>query len=485
MDTIRISQRQFTFLLASLFVTTSLINLPSVLIGLAGGDAVFSVIIPTVYALLIAAFYVWLAKLYPNKNLFEISNLIFGRVFGGVINLMILGHIWFIFIRDIRLFNFFVKVTLLPNTPTEIVLLLFFLVLMYYGESSIEIAARINELIYPILLLSQLLLPFLLLNQFSIYRFEPFFVNSTSMMLADGALSASWYGDIVVLGAFLHTIGNHKHLRSGSRFAIMLSTFTILLFTQLSIQVFGTHLTSHQVYPAFSLALQMYLNDFLDRLEQPFFWIYFPALVVSTVVTFIAMMIGIASFGKSRNYGSFSTSFGILMLITSLLAFQGSVDVNLFANYGMPVYVLATQPLKILITVIGAKIDQRKKRKQGKADNQGQTGQTGQIQQTGQAGNQTGQSGKTDCQNGQSGKPQDSAGKRPPWSERRWSRITHILLALSLVCIVLGYLTGMDHQMIATWLAVSYGICILLAAVTTYMETKRSLKETPTEPIEG
>lgn len=473
MDTIRISQRQFTYLLASMFIITSLINLPSVLVGLAGGDAIFSLIIPTVYALLIAAFYVWLAKLYPNKNLFEISNQIFGRVFGGALNLMILVHIWFIFMRDVRLFNFFIKVTLLPNTPTEIVLLLFFLVLMYYGESSIEIAARVNELIYPILLFSQLLLPLLLMNQFSIYRFEPFFVHSSAMLLADGALSSSWYGDIVVLGAFLHTIGNHKHLRSGARLAIMLGTFTILLFTQLSVQVFGTHLTSHQVYPAYSLTLQMYLNDFLDRLEQPFFWLYFPAVVIGTTITFIAMMIGIASFSQTRKYASFSTSFGILMLITCVLAFQGSVDVNLFANYGLPVYVLITQPLKILITVIGAKFDQRKKRnrqaeetpKQNESQNTGQSGENGQSVQSGQA--------------------QDTAGKKPAWTERKWARLTHILLALSAVSVVCGYLFGLDYQMIASWMAGLYALCITLTTITTYMETRRSLKETPTEPIKG
>lgn len=481
MDTIRISQRQFTYLLASMFIITSLINLPSVLVGLAGGDAIFSLIIPTVYALLIAAFYVWLAKLYPNKNLFEISNQIFGRVFGGALNLMILVHIWFIFMRDVRLFNFFVKVTLLPNTPTEIVLLLFFLVLMYYGESSIEIAARVNELIYPILLFSQLLLPLLLMNQFSIYRFEPFFVHSSAMMLADGALSSSWYGDIVVLGAFLHTIGNHKHLRSGARLAIMLGTFTILLFTQLSIQVFGTHLTSHQVYPAFSLTLQMYLNDFLDRLEQPFFWLYFPAVVIGTTITFIAMMIGIASFSQTRKYASFSTSFGILMLITCVLAFQGSVDVNLFANYGLPVYVLVTQPLKILITVIGVKFDQRKKRKgQGEGVPELKEAQPSPSASTGQNG-QSAESGN----DGQQGQPQNANGKRPPWSERKWAQLTHILLALSAVSVVCGYLFGLDYQMIASWMAGLYALCLTLTTITTYMETRRSLKETPTESIEG
>ncbi|MBC8079936.1 MAG: endospore germination permease [Gorillibacterium sp.] len=464
MSRILISQRQFTFLLASLFVSTSLINLPSFLIRIAGGDAVFSLIIPTIYTIGIVAFYVWLAKLYPDTNLFEISNIVFGRILGGLFNILILVHIWFVFIRDIRLYNFFIKVTLLPNTPTDIVMLLFFIVLMYFGVSSIEVAARINELVYPVLFLSQLLLPIILWNQFSVYRIDPFFIEPITSVIANGLVGASWYGDIVILGAFLHTLKSHKQLQAGSRFAIMLATFTILMVTELSILVFGTHIAAHQIYPSYSLALQMYLSDFLDRLEQPFFWISFPALVISTVITFIAMMLGIASFSKTRKYGGFSRPFGILMLVTTLMAFRGSIDVYLFSNYGLPAYVLTTQPLIILAMIIAASIKQRRKK--------GQTSTT------------HAEPGGEICDSSVPKDDKKQRGKRRKWvwTQNRWMNFTHGLLALAVFSVFVGYLTGMDQQMIATWSAVLYGLCITLAVFTTFMETKQATKESkPTQ----
>ncbi|MCL6459969.1 MAG: GerAB/ArcD/ProY family transporter, partial [Gorillibacterium sp.] len=240
---------------------------------------------------------------------------------------------------------------------------------------------------------------------------------------------------------------------------------TILLFTELCIQVFGTHIAAHQIYPTYSLVLQMYLNDFLDRLEQPFFWIYFPALVISTVITFIAMMIGIASFSKNRKYGAFSRSFGILMLITSLIAFRGSNDVNLFTNYGLPVYVLVTQPLKIFAMAIAVWIKQRKKKKQ--------VSTTG----TKPAAEAHNSSAPTDQMKGK--------GKKPAWTQQRWMHMTHALLGLAVISVIVGYFIGLDHQVIATWFAVLYGLCITLAVFTTYMEARQAIKETPTEPIKG
>ncbi|WP_058301415.1 GerAB/ArcD/ProY family transporter [Gorillibacterium timonense] len=472
-----ISQRQFAFLTISLLITTALINLPHFLIELSGSDAAFSVIIMAVYGLAIAAYLVMLSKRYPQKNLFEIHEIIFGRIGGTVINLFLLLHIWFVFMRDIRLFNFFSKVTLLPRTPTEILLLLFFIVLIYYGSTTIEVSARVNELLFPILLLSQLFLPILLINQFSFYSVDPYFVQPPSHVGLAGIVGCTWFGDMVVMGAFLQMLSSKMQMKAAFRFSVVTASFLICLFLTLSILVFGTNITAQQVYPSFSLAMQIFLTDFFDRLELPFLAIYFPIFFVNTTITFIAMMIGIGTVTKSRDYTLFNRSLGLLLLLSCILGFRGAIDVNVFSNYGFPFYVLIIEPLAICTVLIGYWIKETREKKRSRksevSDNSGLSMHEGVKDRT----KDDSKARSSPEGTGGDSKEKDGTAGRPAWPQKKWTSVTNLFIGLAILFAAIGFLVGLDYQKVATGCAIGYHLCLLICIYTTYREAKRSRSE--------
>ena len=102
-------------------------------------DAWFSYILTVFYIFVIAAFFAYLAKMFPQRHIFEISMLLLGRWGGTAVNLLILFHFWQILMQDMASASKYNSTLLLHNTPLEILVLSLSLLLMYFGKSSVEI----------------------------------------------------------------------------------------------------------------------------------------------------------------------------------------------------------------------------------------------------------------------------------------------------------------------------------------------------------
>jgi spore germination protein KB len=496
-----ISQRQFMLLLVSLLTTTSVINLPHSLIELSKGDTPFAPIFALVFALAFARYLVWLSKKYPQKNLFEIHEILLGRVAGTGLNILLLLHILFVLLRNLRLFNFFAKAVLLPNTPTEILLLLFMLIVIYYASSTIEVAARVNEIAFPLQLICTLAMPILLIGQVSTSNMEPFFTNHLLNIGLAGLTNCTWFGDIVVMGAFIQMLASKVQLKSALRLGIILSSCILCLYLLMMVLVYGPNMTENQVYPSFSLAMQIFITDFFDRMEMFFVIFFFPVYFINTVLVFIALMIGVATIAKSRNYTRFSPSFGLLTVLCSLFAFRGSIDVNIFANYGFPAYVLLVDPLAVCLVIVASLITDRKARKAGKAqaDRQGQSaaienhsdqpaarlpeqGTSGPAEDQTPPGSkerqtQPGRTGQTD-QTGEKSSPTGKSAPAAAWSLKRWSWLTNASIVLAFVFFGVGLATGLDYQPVAMGCAIGYFASLLLCLFFAIREHGRARIDT-------
>ncbi|TJY44004.1 hypothetical protein E5161_00990 [Cohnella pontilimi] len=435
----RISQRQFGWLIVSYLVTSAIINLPQQLSRIAAQDAWLTQWFPLCYGICVCYVFYRLAKLFPGKNFFEISTELAGKWGGGFLKLIFLLHMWFIFARDSMLFMGFIKTNLLLRTPYEITLLLLFIVLVYYGKTSVEVSARVNDIFFVFLALMVFALPLLLSNEMSITQLEPSVVEPAGDIGLAGLMSASYYGDIVAFAAFLPGITNPKSLLAAFRHGLSLTVLLITWLIATGITVLGADIMAKENFPTYAMVQQIHITDFLDRVEIFEFSIYFPSFVINLTITFFAVLIGLTSFTKSNNYQFYSRSAGLFILLTCEFAFSGTPDVAIFANYGFPVYMYAVQPIGLLILLLLA---WRKSKPSDTA-----------------AGQRTEQEKKSER------------------SWRIWMRVTHLWILFGLVCIVAGMCLSKDYQWAARICAGGYAVSLFGTVISTYMEQKRSIEQ--------
>ncbi|GED28935.1 GerAB/ArcD/ProY family transporter [Brevibacillus centrosporus] len=354
-----INHRQTAWLVGNVLLTGMLISFFHSLAGVAKMDAWFSQVVPVGYAILVAFVLAEMTRAYPGKNMFEIVFIIFGKWFGGIVNIVILLYIWLIICLDIKGASKFFHATLLPQTPIEITLIVLVLLIMYYGKTSLEIAARVNEMYFPVFFLLSMCMYVLLGNEYSFERLEPILSTSMNRLLVSNILPVGIYGDIFLFGAFLHASTHPRLFFSAMKHGILIVGFTATMLLLILLGVMGYTIASRLNFPMFILVQQIHVTDFLDRVEIVMFSLWFPAFAIKVVVAYLAFLVGIGSFGGQAHYPIYNFPAGWMIAVTSILLFQRIPDLDMFLSYSLPLVVLILQLPLITIFYIKSRMNRK------------------------------------------------------------------------------------------------------------------------------
>ncbi|QQE76064.1 endospore germination permease [Brevibacillus composti] len=338
-----INHRQIAWITGGILMTSSLVSLPQPLAVIAKNDAWLSQLLPVCYAILVAYVFERLIRAYPRKNLFEIIVETMGRYLGGIINGALLLYLLAVLVRDVKGVGHFLKLSLLRDTPLEIILLVFVLVLLYFGRTSLEIPARVNEMYFPLYFSLSFVMYFILANEYNLQRIEPVLESKLTALLLSNWMASGMYGDIFIWAAFLHTISQSRLYFSSVKHGAIMAGFSIMLIIVIQLGVLGYIITSRLNFPVYVLVQQIHLTDFLERVEVILFSIWFPAFTIKVVITYMAVLIGLGSVVGKENYNELNAPLCWLVLTVSLIAFPHLRDVVSFIGYLLPILVTVLQ----------------------------------------------------------------------------------------------------------------------------------------------
>ncbi|KEO84801.1 GerAB/ArcD/ProY family transporter [Tumebacillus flagellatus] len=442
-----LNQRQMSWMMATVLISGGLVSLPKILLEIGKQDSWFSQALGVGYAIFMAYFYALCAKKFPGKHLFDIVFLLCGRWFGGFLNALHLFYLWMVLIRDTRSFADFMNSTLLLKTPEEITFLLFILVLMYYSKSSVEVIARVNDLMFPLFVVVLFVLPLLLTNEFSFERLEPVLGSGFAQVIESNILPLGWFGDMIVAGAFLHTLSVSRQIRSALTFAVSLSGVGLSLLLFMCICVLGSTVAGRMMYPNFTLVEQIHITDYLDRLELVMFSVWLPSFLLKVSFLYTAFIIGLNSFTKRTKQNLYSRQLGWFLVVTTAMAFHSVVEVFDFGNFGSLFTLGFIQfPFTMFLFVLLL----RSKHDEGER--------------------------KTDEEIRQKERERRDD-PNTKWIDRMtgrtWFVITLSCLGCSFVFIIVGAALGRDNAWIGATCGILYSVSMLMMMVASYLEMRQ------------
>lgn len=439
----QINPRQIAWLTGTIIIGEGIISLPHNLMDIAQADAWFSQLFPTFYAMLCAYLIYVLHRHFPQKHIFEINTEVLGRWGGGCFNALILFYFWAILARDLSGLTNIIESTLLQNTPREITLLLFILLLMYYGKTSVEVPARVNDFFFPMFIILNILLPLMLANEIILYRAEPVLATNLGGILKGSYINTGWFADIFVLAAFMHTVTVFRPFHSAMRHGILVSATVLTALTLLTILVLGVQIAARTLFPNYTLIEMIQISDFLDRLEVFVFSIWVPLFAMKLIVIYLAIIIGLSHFAGGRDYRTFNLSTAWLVLITSFLGFRAMNETLSFGNFSASLIAACVQLPLFALLFLFIRMKKAKKSRSQTATKQDQTSSP-------------------------SGSPEAAKS-----SSQTWFHITNGLIAICLGAILLGLVFGKDVPLIGTTCGGIYFLCLFASALTSYMELKQ------------
>ncbi|GAA3413144.1 endospore germination permease [Paenibacillus hodogayensis] len=272
----------------------------------AGRDAWIAILLSASIGMLVILGYTVLANMMPGLTLVEW----FPKQFGPWLGIPIAWLYPLLFIYDaargISDLEGLVPVTLLPGTPTWVILGCMMLVIVYLLFSGVEVIFRLAGLLLPIILLSFLLELLLLLSSQSII------LSNIFPILGEGwgrVWKSVWpfgilqtFGETIEFAMLWTFLKQDGKLTRINLIAVMVSGITITVFDMFAIMVLGESVFQRNVYPLLVLLKQLSISDFLDNLDALGVMHFMTTTLLKITLHLITAVLAIRKLTRSQGY---------------------------------------------------------------------------------------------------------------------------------------------------------------------------------------
>ncbi|MCL6571496.1 MAG: endospore germination permease [Bacillus sp. (in: Bacteria)] len=349
----QITDKEATYLLILFYVGGSFI------LGVGAGaknDAWISSILGMVLAIPIILVYARICKLYPEKGLYDILELVFGKVIGKI---FIIIYIWYSFHLGalvIRNFGAFINTVAMTETPLFVPLLCLGIVGIVAVSAGIEVMGRISTILLPILLIIIVVVELLAIPQFTINFIKPILGNGLFPVFKGGFSVFSFpFAESVVFIAVLFSLkpkmSPFKVYLKGTAIAGLL----IVVLISRNILILG-ELNSKLYFPSHVAVSRISVGDFLQRIELTVAFNFIcGAFLKSSVCLWVACQ-GVAKLFNINNYRSIVIQMGLLMVYFSYAVYDSTIEMRNWAMQIYPFYAFPFQVIFPLIILITAEI---------------------------------------------------------------------------------------------------------------------------------
>lgn len=335
----KISSSQCLLLFITLVTATAVLFVPAITAQEARQDGWLSALVfSTLFALLVAVICTSLGLRFPGRTVIQYSPEILGRFLGKLAGL---GYIFFfIHINSIivREFGDFLTTVFLPDTPIDI----FVATLLLLGASAVrnglEVIARMNQFVFPLLLFSYMLIIVLVARDMDLHNLLPVLEGGIGPVVKGSFSLSAFRGEVCLILMLLPSLNNSKEATLTTVKAVMWIGILLTVDTVATLAVFGPDITSVQVFPFLNLARYISLGNFVERIESLVILIWVAGVVVKVSLIYYVAALAAAQWFNLREYRPVVLPIGMLIGVLSITGFANSRELVEFIAKIWPPY---------------------------------------------------------------------------------------------------------------------------------------------------
>ncbi|NOU75265.1 GerAB/ArcD/ProY family transporter [Paenibacillus sp. LMG 31458] len=326
-----ISKSSFAILVTFFMIGTSILIAPSGLAHEAKQDAWLACIVGIGINVLNAILYVVLGERFAGQTLVQYCEAVLGKWVGKAVSIAFVLFFYLLTSLMIGDLGYFVTSQIMQETPIEVLQMLFTLVVVMTVRSGFVVYTRAAVIFFPWLIILFLLLILPLLPKFVMGNFFPVMEFGIKPILRGGF---TFYGlqEMIVLLMFYPFVSKMNGRKSGFFAGIGMGGAILLITTVGSIAVLGEVLTSNQLFPAYTLAKNISIGHFLERLEGILISIWVLSIFLKIVLTFHASLLGFVQIMNNKDEKPLVIPLALGMIILSLMCYPNTIFINDFLS---------------------------------------------------------------------------------------------------------------------------------------------------------
>lgn len=364
LDKKKITGTQFMFSVACFIQSSSLLT--SFFTSITKQDSWIAVILGSIASLPILLIYAYMMKIFPNKNLIEINDMVFGPVIGKIFSII---YVWFfmtlsaINTKDLAEF---VQKTILEDTPSIVVVGLLFILCAWAIRNGIEIVTRYSLLFTFIAMVIVILTVFFTVEHMEMDNFLPILQQpKMTYVQATHIITTIPFGEIVV---FL-MIHPNLDIEPKKRMKYLLYGFLIGGLTLLIVVLRDIAVLSKTIeiflLPSFETLRLISVYSTLSRVESLFAVTLIILMFFKISILYYVSVMGVAYIFKMKSYKPLVLSIGVIIIIYSYNVYPSIIAHMESGSKTAPFGWYVIESILPLITVITAKIRKLPKQEKG------------------------------------------------------------------------------------------------------------------------
>lgn len=264
---------------------------PSIVVGKVGTAGWYMTIISVFVAFLTLFLIVQLLKIYQNKSLMEVYEIVYGKALGKILSLILFITILITVAANTREFIEIMKVYDLPQSPPSYLLLLLLTVSCILAYWGLETIARFSKLMVFFLLFSYIVVLLLSIQLYETHRLFPILGHGLDKTFWYGIQRSSAYGEIILIGVIIGSLHGVQHAKRIAYISLLISGL-IVSSALLSFSLAFPYYTGEEITaPIYLMVSLIEYGEFIQRIEPIFFFVWNISTTISVSFLFYCLIL--------------------------------------------------------------------------------------------------------------------------------------------------------------------------------------------------
>ncbi|GHI01095.1 GerAB/ArcD/ProY family transporter [Neobacillus kokaensis] len=316
----KINDNQFRVLVILFIFGPAVLLETSLLAAAAKQDAWISAVVGVGIGLLIVWLYTKIGSKFPERNLFEKLEYVFGKWIGKIVSLLFFFFFFQLAAHILRNIGDFVTVHIMPETPIHFVEIIFLCIVIMGVRLGLEPIARTGEILFPWVIFFFFIMIVSLPPEFKIENIKPVFEGGIKPILKGSTTVIAFpFMESILFLMIYPYVNKIKEANKAFFTGALIGGGVLILISVYTILVLGADFTARNVYPSYALAKKINIADFFQRIEAIVAGMWFISIFYKLTICFYASTVGLAQILNLKEYRSLTLPLGMIMVVLSII----------------------------------------------------------------------------------------------------------------------------------------------------------------------
>lgn len=313
-------------------------------------DTWIAIIIATLAAIIIVSMYSKIANTFPSKTIFDIFELLFGKLLGKILTIIYVWYFLHLGSLVIRNFGEFMNTLAMPETPIFVPMMCIGILCIWVSKSGIEVLARTSKVLFITCLIVIIIIQFCTIPILDVSNIKPIVENGW-VPIIDGAFSTLSfpYAESIAFMGTLYCIERKNLLYKIYISSVIMAGIIMIVIALRNLFVLGGSVLSSLYFPAYLAVSKINIGDFIQRVEGSVSIVFAAGVFVKISLCLLAASNGIAKLFNLKDYRSVVIQTGLIMSYLAYFVYDSIMEMSYWAT---KIYKYYAFPFQIIIPLI-------------------------------------------------------------------------------------------------------------------------------------